>query len=129
MSVETSRPSGRTDRAASRPCRAALLALGCIGLGGIAAAALPPPGGGAPGGRPPAASGSPVIEGGELSILQGRAISLDEAIDMAQRRFNARVVRAEVAERGGRRTYVLRLLSADGRVFNVRVDAATGSMQ
>lgn len=129
MSVETSRPSRSAGRRESPPRRVVLLALGCIGLGGIASAALPPPGGVAPAEQPPAASGSPVIEGGELSILQGRAISLDEAIDMAQRRFNARVVRAEVAERGGRRTYVLRLLSEDGRVFNVRVDAATGSMQ
>ena len=56
-------------------------------------------------------------------------MSLDEAVDAAQRRFNARVVRAEVEERGGRRVYLLRLLSSDGRVFNVRVDAATGSMQ
>jgi uncharacterized membrane protein YkoI len=48
---------------------------------------------------------------------------------MAQRRYNARVVRAEVSERGGRRVYLLRLLSDDGRVFNVRVDAATGSFQ
>ena len=61
--------------------------------------------------------------------LDGRPMSLDEAVDAAQRRYNARVVRAEVEDRGGRRVYVLRLLSSDGRVFNVRVDAATGSMQ
>ena len=48
---------------------------------------------------------------------------MDEAVDLAQRRYNARVVRAEVSERDGRRVYLLRLLSDDGRVFNVRVDA------
>jgi uncharacterized membrane protein YkoI len=58
-----------------------------------------------------------------------RQISMDEAVDLAQRRYKARVVRAEVSERGGRRVYLLRLLSEDGRVFNVRVDAATGSIQ
>lgn len=56
-------------------------------------------------------------------------LSMDEAVDLAQRRYNARVVRAEVSERGGRRVYLLRLLSADGRVFNVRIDAASGSFQ
>lgn len=69
------------------------------------------------------------LDGGDVRVQQGRPISMDEAIDMAQRRYNARVVRAEVSERDGRRVYVLRLLSDDGRVFNVRVDAATGSMQ
>jgi uncharacterized membrane protein YkoI len=61
--------------------------------------------------------------------LADRQISMDEAVDLAQRRYNARVVRAEVSERGGRRVYLLRLLSSDGRVFNVSVDAATGSIQ
>jgi len=61
--------------------------------------------------------------------LADRQISMDEAIDLARRRYNARVVRAEVSERDGRRVYLLRLLSDDGRVFNVRVDAATGSIQ
>jgi uncharacterized membrane protein YkoI len=67
--------------------------------------------------------------GPALRSLADRQISMDEAVDMAQRRYNARVVRAEVSERGGRRVYLLRLLSDDGRVFNVRVDAATGNIQ
>jgi uncharacterized membrane protein YkoI len=54
---------------------------------------------------------------------------MDAAVDMAQRRYNARVVRAEVAEVNGRRVYVLRLLSADGRVWAVRVDAQSGAME
>ncbi len=57
-------------------------------------------------------------------------LSLDEAIDRAQKRFRARVVRAEQSQQGGRVVYVLRLLSdEDGRVFTVRVDAETGEMQ
>jgi hypothetical protein len=57
-------------------------------------------------------------------------LSMDEAIDRAQKRFRARVVRAEQVERGGRVVYVLRLLSEeDGRVFTVRVDARSGDMQ
>jgi uncharacterized membrane protein YkoI len=56
-------------------------------------------------------------------------ISLDEAVDLAQRRFNARVVRADVSEADGRRVYVLRLLSENGRVWTVRVDAQSGAIQ
>jgi uncharacterized membrane protein YkoI len=37
------------------------------------------------------------------------------------------VVRAEVAETDGRKFYVLRLLSEDGRVWSIRVDANTGA--
>jgi len=57
-------------------------------------------------------------------------MSLDEAVDRAQKRYKARVVRAETSESGGRIVYVLRLLSEeDGRVWTVRVDAQTGQMQ
>jgi uncharacterized membrane protein YkoI len=53
-------------------------------------------------------------------------ISKDQAIEEAQRRYKARVVRAEVSEANGRRVYVLRLLSDEGRVWSVRIDAETG---
>src|SRR5262245_53105759 len=55
-------------------------------------------------------------------------ISLDQAVAMVERRFNARVVRTEVQEDGGRKIYVLRLLNDAGRVWSVRVDAASGSI-
>lgn len=54
-------------------------------------------------------------------------ISMDQAIEIAQRRYKARVVRADVSEAKGRRVYVLRLLSDQGRVWTVRIDAETGS--
>ena len=54
-------------------------------------------------------------------------MSKDQAIEMAQRRYQARVVRAEASDSGGRRVYVLRLLSDAGRVWTVRIDAQTGS--
>lgn len=56
-------------------------------------------------------------------------ISLDRAVSMAERRFNARVVRAETRDGGDRVIYVLRLLNDAGRVWTVRVDASTGAMQ
>jgi uncharacterized membrane protein YkoI len=54
-------------------------------------------------------------------------ISKDQAIEMAQRRYKARVVRADSSDNGGRRVYVLRMLSDEGRVWTVRIDAQTGS--
>jgi uncharacterized membrane protein YkoI len=53
-------------------------------------------------------------------------ISMDQAIEKAQRQYKARVVRADVSANSGRRVYVLRLLSDEGRVWTVRIDAATG---
>jgi uncharacterized membrane protein YkoI len=58
---------------------------------------------------------------------RAQGISKDQAIDIAQRRYKARVVRAEAAENDGRRVYVLRMLSDEGRVWTVRIDAQTGS--
>jgi uncharacterized membrane protein YkoI len=59
---------------------------------------------------------------------QGARMSLDEAVRRAERVFNARVVKAESRNIDGRMVYVLRLVSDDGRVFTVRVDAESGNM-
>jgi len=55
-------------------------------------------------------------------------MSIDQAVEMVERRFNARVIRAEARDEGGRTIYVLRLLNESSRVWTVRVDAATGSV-
>ena len=55
-------------------------------------------------------------------------LSLAQAVRLAQRRFRARVVRAETQTHGDRTIYVLRMLDDTGRVFPVRVDAASGSI-
>jgi uncharacterized membrane protein YkoI len=55
-----------------------------------------------------------------------RAISLDEAVARAERHYQARAVRAEEKRRGDRVENRIRLRADDGRVFEVRVDAATG---
>jgi uncharacterized membrane protein YkoI len=59
-------------------------------------------------------------------VYDDRAISLDEAVAQAERRYKARAVRAEEKRHGNRVEYRIRLLAEDGRVFDVRVDAATG---
>ncbi len=53
---------------------------------------------------------------------------MDQAVRLAQRRFRARVVRAETETQGDRTIYVLRMLDGTGRVFAVRVDAASGAI-
>lgn len=58
--------------------------------------------------------------------VEERAISLDEAVARAERRYKARAVRAESRRHGDRIEYRIRLLGDDGRVFEVRVDAGSG---
>ncbi len=53
-------------------------------------------------------------------------VSIDRVIEQIERRYNARVVRNETVQANGRAVYKLRLLSDDGRVFTVQVDAETG---
>jgi uncharacterized membrane protein YkoI len=53
-------------------------------------------------------------------------LSLDEAVAQAERRYNARAVRAEEKRHGDRIEYRIRLLGEDGRVFEVRIDAESG---
>lgn len=56
-------------------------------------------------------------------------ISLDQAVQMAQSRFGAKAVKAETVSSGGRRVHQVRLLSPEGKVWMVRIDAETGAMR
>jgi hypothetical protein len=56
---------------------------------------------------------------GELSPTQAAAL--------VQKRYAARVVRASSADADGRHLYVFLLLSPDGKVWTVRLDARTGA--
>ena len=77
-------------------------------------------------GGPPPAGASPVPRGGVLAPPV--AITMDQAVRLVERRFRARVVRAETRRQAGRTIYVLRLLDGAGRVFTVRVDASSGQI-
>lgn len=84
----------------------------------------------------PVASG---LDGGEAiraglgqappAEAHAEGLSLDAAVARAEKQYNARVVRAEEKRSGERRVYQIRLLSSDGRVFDVTVDAETGRME
>ena len=63
---------------------------------------------------------------GRERVQAERTISLDEAVARAERRYKARAVRAEEKRHEERIEYRIRLLGDDGRVFEVRVDAASG---
>lgn len=54
-------------------------------------------------------------------------MTMDQAIESAERRYKARVVKASVDNGNDRCVYVLRLLSDDGRVWTVRVDSKSGA--
>lgn len=76
----------------------------------------------------------PVVSGSALEThyiedTRRDGISLDEAVRRAEAQFRARVVRTEVQDEDGRTVYVLKLLSENGRVMTVRIDAATGRMR
>jgi len=58
----------------------------------------------------------------------GAAVSMDQAVRMVEQRYHARVVKAQAEQDNGRTVYLLRLLNDSGRVWTVRVDAASGSV-
>jgi uncharacterized membrane protein YkoI len=60
--------------------------------------------------------------------IEPSGVSLDQAVEMAQRRYRAKAVRAETVSSGERRVHQIRLLSAEGKVWTVRVDAESGAM-
>lgn len=60
--------------------------------------------------------------------IEPAQVSLDQAVEMAQRRYRAKAVRAETVRSGDRRIHQIRLLSAEGKVWTVRVDAESGAI-
>jgi uncharacterized membrane protein YkoI len=73
-----------------------------------------------------AASGSARAPEARPYAVRSEALTLDQAVARAEQKYGARVVRAEEKTDGDRRVYRIRLLSDDGRVFDVTVDASSG---
>jgi predicted outer membrane protein len=92
------------------------LALLLAGPGAAGASSDVPPS------TPPATPAPAVI------VLSAASMSMDEAVKMAEQRFHARVVKAQTQQENGHTVYVLRLLNEAGRVWTVRVDAASGAL-
>ena len=60
--------------------------------------------------------------------IEPARVSLDQAVQMAQQRYGARAVKAETVSQGDRRVHRIRLMSSEGKVWHVTVDAQTGDM-
>jgi uncharacterized membrane protein YkoI len=63
----------------------------------------------------------------QAQVRPEHELSREQAVALVQKRYGARVVRADIADQDGRHVYVFRLLSADGKVWIVRVDARSGT--
>lgn len=63
-----------------------------------------------------------------LPALAGpdRRKSLDEAVSDARDRYNGRVLSAETQRRNGRESHRIRILTDDGRVKRLNIDAESG---
>jgi hypothetical protein len=77
----------------------------------------------------PVVSAGSNLEARFIEETRHDGISLDEAVRRAEQQYRARVVRTDVQDEDGRKVYVLKLLSENGRVMTVRIDAATGRMR
>lgn len=97
--------------------RIPLLALLALGLAMLAAPAAT--------GR--AADGATPAPGAERR--DAAPLSIDDAVELVKRRYEARVLRAEETKEGEEVYYRIRLLAADGRVFSVRVNPRTGGVE
>jgi uncharacterized membrane protein YkoI len=78
----------------------------------------------------PAGAGAPDTRAAPApTMTTSSTVSMDQAVKMVERRFHARVVKAETERDNGRTVYVLRLLNDAGKVWTVRVDARDGAVQ
>jgi uncharacterized membrane protein YkoI len=71
-------------------------------------------------------SGDLVNQFAHPSHTENRGISLDEAVSRVRRQSDGRILSAETVRNDGRRVYRIKVLSRDGRVSRVDIDADTG---
>jgi uncharacterized membrane protein YkoI len=72
---------------------------------------------------------SPARPSATAAVMPRADLSMDQAVRMVEERYHARVVKAETQHDEGRTRYVLRLLNDAGKVWTVRVDASSGSVE
>jgi uncharacterized membrane protein YkoI len=56
-------------------------------------------------------------------------VSLDDAVAIVRARYEGKVIRAETQGSDDHPVHQIRILSPDGRVYNVRVDGLSGRIQ
>jgi uncharacterized membrane protein YkoI len=62
-------------------------------------------------------------------VVATATVSADQAVRLVEQRFHARVLKAQTTTDNGHTVYVMRLLNDAGKVWTVRVDATSGSVQ
>jgi len=67
-------------------------------------------------------------DGSVAQLPNRRAITLAEAMLIAQMRHPGRVTRAQTIQQGNGAVHEIRIIGTDGRVHTVRVDASTGEV-
>jgi len=95
--------------------RVTILVLGCAAAAGAGAALV-------------SASAVPV-QSATPFVMPRSSVSMDQAVRMVEERYHARVVKAQTEQEEGHTLYVLRLLNDAGKVWTIRVDASSGSVQ
>jgi len=69
------------------------------------------------------------VNHGGPTVMAKSEMSLDDAVAMVQARFGGKVISAGTTDQGGRKVHVIKLLSDQGRVTTVKVDAESGRIQ
>jgi uncharacterized membrane protein YkoI len=65
----------------------------------------------------------------QQTVVASAGVSVDQAVRLVEQLFHARVVKTQTQQDNGHTVYVMRLLNDSGKVWTVRVDAASGSVQ
>ena len=63
----------------------------------------------------------------EFRVLKDE-VSLDDAVEIVRKRYGGRVISASTRKDNGRKVHVIKILSDEGRVRTVRVDADSGKL-
>jgi uncharacterized membrane protein YkoI len=71
-------------------------------------------------------SGDLINQFAHPSHTEKQGISLDEAVSRVRRQSDGRILSAETVRSDGRRVHRIKVLSRDGRVSRVDIDADTG---
>lgn len=57
----------------------------------------------------------------DVTVAQGRGMTLEQAIEQVKRQYGGRIVSANTVVQGGREVHVVRVLTREGNVKTVRV--------
>jgi uncharacterized membrane protein YkoI len=103
---------------------AILLLAGLVGAGSLSACARREPGG-----KPAAGEAADPAEARRKAEMAAAApVTIDQAVQLATREQPGTVIEVELEEQGGRAVWEVEIVSADGRVVELSVDASTGSV-